>query len=122
MELFGWFGLVVFFSLWFSASSADITRRKFLFDLQGASPVLMEISYWDVVLYVWVVFSIFYILSMSMARSKNTGKGKAPSSSMERTVKKRKFDTSHTVKKGKGKRRDSSFESEEVPKSDDEEI
>ena len=58
----------------------------------------------------------------SMARSKNTGKGKAPSSSMERAVKKRKSDTSQPIKKGKGKRRDSSFESEEVSESDDEEI
>ena len=57
-----------------------------------------------------------------MERSKNTGKGKAPSSSMERAVKKRKFDTSQPIKKGKGKRRDSSSESEEVSKSEDEEI
>ena len=57
-----------------------------------------------------------------MARSKNTGKSKAPSSSMERAVKKRKSDTSRTVKNGKGKRRDSSSESEEVSESDDEEI
>ena len=49
-----------------------------------------------------------------MARSKTIGKGKAPSSSMERTMKKRKFDTSQTIKKGKGKRRDSSSESEEA--------
>ena len=49
-----------------------------------------------------------------MARSNNTGKGKAPSSSMERTVKKRKSDTSQTIKKGNGKRRDSSSDSEEV--------
>ena len=41
---------------------------------------------------------------------------------MELAVKKRKFDTSQTVKKGKGKRRDSSSESEEVSESDDEEI
>ena len=57
-----------------------------------------------------------------MARSKNIGKGKAPSSSMERAVKKRKADTSQTIKKGKGKRRDSSFESEEASESEDEEI
>ena len=57
-----------------------------------------------------------------MARSKNTGKGKAPSSSMERAVKKRKSDTSQTIKKGKGKRRDLSFESEEASESEDEEI
>ena len=57
-----------------------------------------------------------------MARSKNTGKGKAPSSSMEWAVKKRKSDTSQPIKKGKGKRRDSSSESEEVSESEDEEI
>ena len=48
-----------------------------------------------------------------MARSKNTGKGKAPRSSMDRAVKKRKVDTSQTVKKGKGKRKDSSSESKD---------
>ena len=57
-----------------------------------------------------------------MARSKNTEKGKAPSSSMERAVKKRKSDTSQPIKKGKGKIRYSSFESEEVSESEDEEI
>ena len=57
-----------------------------------------------------------------MARSKNTGKGKAPSSSMERAVKKRKADTSQTIKKGKRKWKDSSSESEEASESKDEEI
>ena len=103
MELFGWFGLVVFFSLWFRASSADIMGRKFLSDLHRASPVLMETGFWDIVLFVWAIFAIIAILAKSMARSKNTGKGKAPSSSMERAVKKRKSDTSQTIKKGKGK-------------------
>ena len=73
-------------------------------------------------MYVWAVFSIVAILSISMARSKNIGKGKAPSFSMERAVKKRKVDTSQTIKKGKGKRRDSSSESEEASESEDEEI
>ena len=68
--------------------------RKFLSDLHGANPVLMEIGYWDVALCVWAVFAIFSILAISMARSKNTGKGKVPSSSMERAVKKRNSDTS----------------------------
>ena len=68
------------------------------------------------------MFSIFSILAISMERSKNIGKGKAPSSSMERAVKKRKADTSHTIKKGKGKRRDSSSEREEASESEDEEI
>ena len=57
-----------------------------------------------------------------MARSKNIGKGKAPSSSMERAVKKWKADTSQTIKKGKGKQRDSSSESVEASKSEDEKI
>ena len=54
-----------------------------------------------------------------MARSKNIGKGKAPSSSMERAVKKRKSDSSQPVKRGKGKQIESSSESEEVSESDD---
>ena len=74
MELFGWFGVVVFCFLWFRASSADVIGRKLLSDLHGASPVLMEIGYWDVVVCVWAVFSIFSMLAIYMARSKNTGK------------------------------------------------
>ena len=122
MELFGWFGLVVFCSLWFRASSADIMGRKFLSDLHGASLVLMETRFWDIFLCVWAIFSIISILAISMARSKNTRKSKAPSSSVERAVKKRKSDTSQTVKEGKGKGRDSSSESEEASESEDEEI
>ena len=45
MELFGWFGFVVFYSLWLRAFAANIIGRKFLSDLHGASPVLMEIGY-----------------------------------------------------------------------------
>ena len=57
-----------------------------------------------------------------MAISKNTRKGKAPSSFMEQAVKKKKSDTSQTIKKGKGKRIDSTSESEEASESEDEEI
>ena len=121
MDSFCWLELVVFCSLWIRAL-ADGTGRKLLSDLHGASPILMEIGYWDIVLCVWAVFAIFSILAISMARSKNTRRGKAPSSSMERAVKKRKSDTSQTIKKGKGKRRDSSFESEEASESENEEI
>ena len=71
---------------------------------------------------VWIVLAIFSILAISMARSKNIGKGKATSSSMERAVKKRKADTSQTMKKGKGKRKGPSSESEEGSESEDEEI
>ena len=122
MELFGWFGLVVFCSLWFRVSLASGMGRRFLSDMHGASQILLEIGYWDVVLYVWAILAIIAVLAISMARSKNTGKGKAPSSSMERAVKKRKSDTSQPIKKGKGKKIDSSSESEKVSESDDEEI
>ena len=121
MDLFGWFGLVVFCSLWIRALAGGM-GRKFLSYLHKASPILMETGFWDIVLCVWAIFAIISILSISMARSNNIGKGKAPSSSMERAVKKRKSDTSQTIKKGKGKRRVSSSESEEVSESDNEEI
>ena len=122
MELFGWFGLVVFCSLWVRVSLASGMGRRFLSDMHGANPILLEIGYCDVVLYVWAILAIIAVLAISMVRYKNTGKGKAPSSSMERAVKKRKSDTSQLIKKGKEKRRDSSSESEEVSESEDEEI
>ena len=93
--------------------------EEFLSDMHGASPVLLETGFWDTVLYVWAMCAIIAILAISMARSKNTGKGKAPSSSMERAVKKRKFDSSQPVKKGKGKQIESSSESKEVSENDD---
>ena len=62
--------------------------------LNEISPILVEMGCWDIVLCVRDMFSIFSILAISMARSKNIGKGKAPSSSMERAVKKWKADTS----------------------------
>ena len=67
-------------------------------------------------------FLYIRLLALSMARSKNTRKGKATSSSMEQAVKKRKVDTSQIVKKGKGKRKGSSSKSEEESESEDEEI
>ena len=63
----------------------------------------METSSWDIVLYVWAICAIIVIVAITMARSKNIGKGKAPSSSLERAMKKRKSDTSQSIKKGKGK-------------------
>ena len=73
-------------------------------------------------IYIWAICAIIAILTVSMARSKNIGKGKAPGSSMEQAVKKRKSDCSQPVKKGKGKQIESS-ESEEVSESyDDDEI
>ena len=88
-------------------------------DLYGASQVLLETGFWDIMLYVWAICAIIAILAISMARSKIIGKGKAPRSSMERAMKKRKPDTSQLVKKGKGKQIESSSVSEEILESDD---
>ena len=107
------------FSTWWFGVSVDGLGRKFLSDLHGASPVLLETGFWDIMLYVWAICAIIAILAVSMARSKNIGKGKAPSSSMERAMKKRKSDSSQPVKKGKGKQIESSSASEEVSESDD---
>ena len=120
MDLFGWFWLVVFCT-WCCGVSVDGMGRKFLSDLHGASPVLLETGFWDVVLYVWAICVVIAILAVSMARSKNIGRGKTPSSSVERAVKKRQSDSSQPVKKGKGKQIESSLESEEVSDSDDDE-
>ena len=122
MDLFGWLWLVVLCSWLLRASAADGMGRKMLTELHGARPILLEMGCWEIILCIWAIFAIFAIFAISMARSKNTGKGKAPSSSMERAVKKRKANTSQTVKKGKGKRKDSSSESEEASESEDEEI
>ena len=73
-------------------------------------------------IYIWAIWAVIAVIAISMARSKNIGKGKASSSSMGQAVKKRKSDASQPVKKGKGKRIASSSESEELSDSDDEEI
>ena len=98
--------------------------RKVLSDMYGASSVFIETGFWDLVICIWAICAIIVILAVSMARSKNIGKGKAHGSSMERAMKKRKSDPSQPVKKGKGKGKQiESSESEEVlESSDDDEI
>ena len=122
MDLVGWLWLVVMCSWLLEASATDGMGRKMLTELHGASPILLEMGCWETILCIWAILAIFAIFVISMAKLKNTGKGKAPSSSMERVVKKRKADTLQTVKKGKGKWKDSSSESEEASESEDEEI
>ena len=117
MDVFCWFWVVLFCTWWFGVSG-DSMGRKLLYDMHGASPVFFETRFWDFIIYIWAIWAIIAILAISMARSKNIGKGKAPGSSMERAVKKRKSDSSQPVKKGKGKQIESS-ESEEVLDSDD---
>ena len=88
MDFFGWIWLVVLCSWLIRASAANGMGRKILTDLKRVSPILLEMGCWETIVCVWAILAIFAILAISMARSKNTGKGKAPSSSMERAVKK----------------------------------
>ena len=74
MDLFGCLGLVVICSWWIWAS-VDGLGRKFLTELNGASLILMEMDFWDIILCIRAMFSIFAILSISMARSKKHWKG-----------------------------------------------
>ena len=83
MDLFGWLGLVALCSWLLRACATYGMGRKMPTELHGASPILLEMGCWEIILCIWVIFAIFAIFSISMARSKNTGKGKAPSSSME---------------------------------------
>ena len=88
MDFVGWLWLVVLCSWLLRAFAADGMGRKMLTELNRVSLILLEMGYWETILSIWAILAIFAILAISMARSKNTGKGKAPSSSMERAVKK----------------------------------
>ena len=112
---------MLFCTRWFGVSAYGM-GRKVLFDMHLVSPVLFETGFLDFLIYIWAIWAVFSIIAISMARSKNVGKGKASSSSMGQAVKKRKSDVSQPVKKGKGKRIASSSESEETSDSDDDEI
>ena len=121
MILFCLIWLVLFGTWWLGVSDVSM-GRKMLSDVHRASSVLFETGFWDLMIYIWAIWAVIAILAISMARSKNVGKGKASSSSMGQAVKKRKSDASQLVKKGKGKRIASSSESEELSDSDDDEI
>ena len=75
MDWFEWLRLVVFCSWWVRGSAVGM-GRKLLSYLHGASPILMEMGYWDIVLCVWAVFAIFSILAISMARSRTLERAK----------------------------------------------
>ena len=121
MDLCGWIVLLLFCDCWMGGYALHMGRRLQL-DVHRASPVLFETGYWDMMIYFWAIWAVIAIIAISMARSKNTGKGKASSSSMERAVKKRKPDATQPVKKRKGKQVASSSKSEDLSDSVDEEI
>ena len=73
---------MVLFCAWWLGVSADSIGRKILSDVHRASPVLFETGFWDMMIYIWAIWAVIAIIAISMARSKNVGRGKAPSSSM----------------------------------------
>ena len=86
MNCVGWLWLVVLCSQLIRESAGNGMGRKVPTDLERVSPILLEMGYWETFVCVWAILAIFAILAISMARSKNTEKGKATSSSMERVV------------------------------------
>ena len=83
MDCVRWLWVAVLCSWLVRASATSGMGRKVLNDLERVSPILLEIGCWETFVCVWTILAIFSIFSISMARSKNTGKGKATSSSME---------------------------------------
>ena len=62
---------------WLARESAmNGMGRKVLNDFERLSPIVLEMGCWKTFLCVWAVLAIFSIVAISMARSKNTGKGK----------------------------------------------
>ena len=86
MDYFGW--------LWVVALCWCVCYERYgeesLNNLERVSPIMLEMGLWEIFVCVWAVLAVFSILEISMERLKNTGKGKATSSSMERAVKKKK--------------------------------
>ena len=94
MDCVRWLWVAILCSWLVRASATSGMGRKVLNDLEMVSLILLEMGCWETFVCVWTVLAIFAILARSMVRLKNTWKGKATSSSMERAVKKRKVDTS----------------------------
>ena len=82
MDCVGWLWVAVLCSWLVRASATSDMGRKVLNDLKRVSPILLEMGCWETFVCVWTILAIFSILALSMARSKNTGKGKATTSSM----------------------------------------
>ena len=83
MDYFGWLWFVALCSWLVRASAMNSMGRKVLNDLEMVSPIILEMGLWEIFVCLWAVLTIFSILAISMARSKNTGEGKATNSSME---------------------------------------
>ena len=78
MVLFVWLDFVV---------TTKVVGHKFFKDMGKGSPILVEMGLWKCFLCVWAILVVLSLVVLSMARTKNTRKGKATISSMERAVK-----------------------------------
>ena len=86
---------VVVLVVWLDCVVATgVVEQKFFRDMEKGSPVLIEMGLWECFLCVWAILAILFLSVVFMARTTNTGKGKAARFSMERAVKNRKADTS----------------------------
>ena len=83
MDCVGWLWVAVLCSWLVRAFATSGMGRKVLNDLERVSSILLEMGCWETFVCVWTVLAIFAILAISMAKSKNTRKGKATNSSME---------------------------------------
>ena len=83
MDCVGWLWVTVLCSWLVRAFDTSGMGRKVLNDLERVSQILLEMGCWETFVCVWTILTVFAIFSISMARSKNTGKRKATSSSME---------------------------------------
>ena len=76
MDCVGWLWLVVLCFWLIRAFAANGMGRKVLTNLERVSLILLKMGCWETFVYVWAILAIFAILALSMARSKNIGKGK----------------------------------------------
>ena len=58
---------MVLFCTWWLGVSADGIGKKVLSNMYGASPVLIETGFWDLVICIWAICAIIAILAVSMA-------------------------------------------------------
>ena len=71
--------------------ATKVVGQKFLRDMGKGSLVFVEMGLWECFLSVWAILAVLYLIVVSMARTKNTRKGKDASSSMEQAVKKKRL-------------------------------
>ena len=76
-------GLWYYLSGWIMWLPQRLWGGNIFRDMGKESLVLVEMGLWECFLCVWEILTMLSLVVISMARTKNTGQGKAASSSME---------------------------------------